>query len=62
MGRARFVVATFYIVITFLSGHTASGGREPPPPALTGPDVNLSTHPAPTGRLSGTREQLPVGE
>jgi hypothetical protein len=22
MGRARFMLATFYIVITFLSGHT----------------------------------------
>ena len=40
----------------------ASGGREPPPPALTGPDVRLSPHPAPTGRLSVTWEQLPVGE
>ena len=27
-----------------------SGGREPPPPALAGPDVRLSPHPAPTGR------------
>ena len=29
-----------------------SGGREPPPPALSGPDVTVSRHPAPTGRLA----------
>ena len=27
-----------------------SSGREPPPPALSGPDVTVSCHPAPTGR------------
>ncbi len=28
-----------------------SGGRESHPPALAGPDVTVSCHPAPTGRL-----------
>jgi hypothetical protein len=30
-----------------------SGGREPPPPALAEPDVNLSAHPAPIAQPSG---------
>ena len=31
-----------------------SGGREPPPPALAEPDVNVSAHPAPTVQPSGS--------
>ena len=34
----------------FPSGHTVSGGREPPPPALLEPYVTVSRHTAPTVR------------